>query len=226
MSTILQMLPVSLHTDNSKPIDNTYRLAILRWKKTDSNPKPHPAICIQVPVTSIVIEPAILEKSLSAQFQELQDIVLRSHVETSGIDTVLAAKAIPATICNPEAVAAFQEAETESKRLSKDSLEKWYDNYVSDNLLLTLANKAGFGTDPNYPITDDQLSTLNKTIAVTKTAIASLAGPRSSYPVNTINQLQKVIRLSTKEGSDDIATALNAKLTKMLEPVATIELDL
>jgi len=213
MSNLAQM-PAGLFTDNTKPLTERYRLCVLRWKKTDSNQNPHAAIYVQVPRTTITVQPEALQKALQASFEETQDQVIRDYVETTGIDAVaLVAKGMPETVAAPEAVKAWYEKQAESKRLSKDGLQRWFDNYAADNLLLTMMVKQGITEETGN---EKRIEALKQQVAKAREAIAGLSAPTTRYNEGICKQLQHVVALV--DGETEIRDTLAAKLTKMLEP--------
>lgn len=216
-NTIHNLLPVSIFTDNSKPASSNDRLSIIRWKKTEQVQKPHPAVCISVPKPVINVTPQCLQASLIEAFYNLQDTLIRSLIEANTNKL----QSIPETSITQEATAAFAEAENESKRLSGDTITKWFTQYVHDNLILALANKAGIN-DP----TETQMTQLENNATSAAKLLSSLASPRSMYPEATILQLQKVIALADTDGNE-LSSQLSSKLTKMLEPKdVSLALDL
>lgn len=216
-NTTFNLLPVTIYTDNSKPLSSNDRLSIIRWKKTAEVQKPHPAVCISVPKPVISVAPEVLKNSLIEAFYNLQDNLIRSIIESNANKL----QSIAETSIDYNATAAFAEAENESKRLSGDTITKWFTQYVHDNLILALANKAGIN-DP----TEAQMLQLENNASSAAKLLSSLASPRSMYPETTILQLQKVINLADTEGNE-LGSQLQSKLTKMLEPKdVSLALDL
>lgn len=205
------MLTLSIFTDNSKPQSTLDRLAVIRWKVTKEVTKPHPAVCVSLKKPTIIVEPKCLQASLETAFCDLQDKLLRSIIE--GNKDKL--QSIPETSLSIDAVSAFAEQENESKRLSGDTIKAWFDQYISDSLMLTLMSKQGL---EQGNATETQLSQIAANVNSARDMVASLASPRSMYPETTIHQLQKVISLASEE--TDLATTLNSKLTTMLQPKA------
>lgn len=210
--TTLAMLPVTIWTEKSVPTFSTDRLSVVRWKATEKQPKPHAPVCVSVPRIPIIVEPAILQAALRTATDDMQDALVRSIIESSQNKL----SPIPAEKVTTEAVAAFAQATNESKRLSKEAIEKWFDQYVSDQTMLYLGNKYGI----NETSSQEQLQQINNTIASAKMMIASLASPRSNYPETTLTQLQKVISLCEEESGKEMQEQLQAKITALLQPKA------
>lgn len=219
--TTFNLLPVSFHTDSSKPLSTADRLSIIRWKKTKEVTHPHAAVCISVPKLTIEVQPACLKASLTAAYEELQDNLIRSIIEANSNKL----SPISADKLSEQAVAAYAESENESKRLSGDTITAWFQQYVSDNLTLALITKViGSEADP-ASLTKEQETQIENNVASAGKLLASLASPRSQYPEPTINQLIKVLALSSEQ--TEIAETLKNKLTKMKEPKeVSLSLDL
>lgn len=212
MSQVFLQITPTLYTENTKPAFSTDRLSVIRWKATEKQPKPHAAVSVSVPRISILAEPTILQSALQAQTDELQDRVVRELIEANSNKLT----PISATSVDADAIAAFCARENESKRLSKDSVEAWFNQYCADNLMLALASKFN---KPASELTELELQQLNNNVKNACTMLASLAGPRSSYPPSTLQQLQKVITLSDETGKE-LQQQLMAKITSLLQPKA------
>lgn len=213
---------IRLFTDSSKPESHDHRLVVLRWKETEKK-KAHAARCVSIPKLDVSVTPAILGQSLTDAFYELQDTIIRELVEKHlATHPNEIAQTIDDADYSYEAVAAWSQAQAISKRLSKETIEQWFDHNLRDNLMVALANANNIGDDA----TPEQLARITKATSNYRTVIANLASPRANYDETEVRKLQKA--LSNSESTDDpIYLALNSRLTKFLEPTKiSLEMDL
>jgi hypothetical protein len=208
---------VMLHTDSSKPETTDQRLSVIRWK-TPSKEKNNPSYkkpasrCVSIPKTTISAIPEILSASLQLAFEDMQDEVIRDHVEkevSAGHENIT----ITDDMFSPDAVAAYQTAKAVSGRLSGDSLTAWFDEYLDEPLSLALANVMSI---PSENPTAEQLSSLTKAVEQHKTIIVSLASPRAALNEKIATQLKKAVTIANDDGR--IKQQLLTKLDTFLQP--------
>lgn len=206
---------VRLHTASSNIEQPSHRLAIIRWKdkKNDDGTTvtKQPARCVSIPVVSLSLTPLCLQASMQEAFEEMQDKLIRSLIEASKETTF----SLSLDEISPQAVADFAVAQNGPGKLSTKLLETWFDNNLSDNLTVTIANKLGL---PDQPTEEDTVK-VSKAVASFRTFITGLASPRANLAPDVVAQLQKATAL-VENGDDKILQTINRKLRAFSEPAS------
>lgn len=200
---------VMLYTDSSKPDNANHRLSVIKYKVTTERPKPPANRCVSIPRVSLTVTPECLRDALTGAFYDLQDKVIRSlideHLEREPAAITFT---LSETEINQEAIASFYATEElTSGKLSKVTLETWYDVALAELLAAAFAKKN------NKPATDE---TIKKVVINYRTFIAGLAAPRPSYSDTQLSSLEKAIALA--DASDPIRNQLVAKLAMLRKP--------
>ena len=202
------------------------RLSVVRWKTPShelGNPayKKQSAVCASVPAISLSLHsPECLREAMQDALVEIQDKAIRAHVEqelkaTPGIS--LSSIVLPSSVGTPEGLAAFCSAVAISSRLSKDSLEKWFDSFLSGPLVDLVVSKLP-------PETENSAEVAVAQVMKAKAAILTLASPRTAMPRQVAVQLQKAIALAPQ--GDRTKEQLGKKLELFINPPGMAELEL
>lgn len=206
---------VRLHTASSNIEQPGHRLAVIRWKdkknEDGTTVAKQPARCVSIPVVSLSLTPACLQASLQTAFEEMQDKLIRSLIEAQTEVTFT----VTLDQIAPQAVADFAVAQDGPGKLSSKLLETWFDNNLSDNLTVAIADKLGITDTP----TDEQTAKVGKAVASFRTFITGLASPRANLAPDIVAQLQKATSLVTNE-DDKVLQTINRKLQAFLEPAS------
>lgn len=176
---------VFLHTASSKAFDDGQRLCVLNWKEPSAaakklNPaaKKLPSMCVNIPAITLTVQPEELCNLLTDTFHAMQDEAIRIAIETSigdysGQTILFSDFTISEDVFS---VAGILEA-NEPKRLSKDMLAKWFDTSLRDNLIFSVAAKAGYTPDKFSTLDTSILSGFDKSVATVKDVLLRFSAP-------------------------------------------------
>ena len=185
------------------------RLAKVRYKTTAKQAAKYPSVCVSVPFVSpeIVTEnikrlmPYVLD-----MVQNAQDGVIRSLYESS--DGTLSS--VTDSDISIDSCISYLEAESQGTRLTKEFIDAWFDSCVSEYVQALIIEKLGYGES----LTEDQELTVKRHVNGYRGMYSALAGGKTMYQPNQIASLKRVLALVD---TDDTATKLDARLSKMLE---------
>lgn len=210
---------IHIHTDNSRADNNDHVLHVMRWKKTDSNPKPHATVCISVPQIKVDIHPACLQQGLQDAVNEMQKSMILTELEAR-LDRK--EKIIDSFVTNHDetALANWSAQEAISKRLSKESLNIWFDTMMDQAIQKHFASKGGYEYDDCNPEQKQKLITIS---AQYKQMVSSLASPRANYAPTILKTLETAITKADDDGI--IKPALLKKLTDLQKPISEAILE-
>lgn len=206
---------ITPHHDN-KTVREGYRLAVIRYKETknaDGSKKPaQPARSVELPIVAISVNPPELRVALQEAVNELQDNVVRSHLEQLAEGTISPQQQPHVTWSqiNHAGISSWCEQNAATGKLSKEAIGAWFDAELEEPLGLAFI-AAG--------ITDE--TKMAAAIAAYRGTIVSLASPRASYPQDKAQQLIKAIN---KAAPSKTREQLLTKATAFLAPKASEQL--
>lgn len=216
------MYAINLFTDNTPAAIPGRRNSIIRWKEMSKNGKVYPAMTanryVNIPAVTLTINHPELNAAMTEAFQDMQDAVIRSKIETAvkaGIE--------PGTLqvtefdISPAAIATWHATTNVGTRLSKEMIENWFDTTVKDVLILAFASKQGL--DPSA-FTAENIKPIEQACIQRRSVLAKLAAPGFVVSPQTAMQLSKAVQLSTDQTSK-VTSSLLAKLNDMsvVEPL-------
>jgi hypothetical protein len=218
---------VFYYTDTSKPDNSDHRLSIVSYKQTDKmtkvGKKAPPAMAVSIPKPTILtIKPECLQKALEACYMDLQDIVIRSLIETQRDVQKLSLKDmhIKSTDISPSGIANYQSENSTSGHLSKQGVINWFKLNLEDNFTLALSNSMNYPDEPS----NEQLELLTKAVNQHCELLSQLASPRTAFNERISSQLLKAVKLAAP---DNTTQKLIDKLNSFLAPKEiTIEMGL
>lgn len=200
-----------------------YRLSLITWKHTEKQAatpgyQRKPAVCVAVPRIALAVEPECLQAAMLEALEKLQDQAVRdcivSAIEVeSGIN--MQSIVIPQELGTPAGLAASLEVKASVGRLSKSSLEAWFDARIATSLVDAVVANLPAESDPSVSV---------RQVEKARMAIASLASPRVVMPRKVAEQLQKAINMAPE--GDKVKEQLTKKLDFFINPPSAAELEL
>jgi len=184
------------------------RLAKVGYKSTKQNPAKFPSVAVSVPrLEWSQVEPNMraLMVHIGTMLENAQDGIIRSRYEASGgsLDVVSDAD-ISVLAC-----AAFLVSEAEGDRLTKVTLESWFDSAAAETVFVLMAEKLGFtATDPSPA----QSVRIAQSVSAYRGVISSLAGGKTMLEPKVIGNLRTVLDVLD---TDEITIRLDARLSAM-----------
>lgn len=193
-----------------------YRLSIVRFKETKnpdgSKRKAAAARSVCIPDMRIICNPAILSDAMTSSFHELQDAVIRQHIESLQDGTLAPDQTfISYSQISEEGIADWFVRNAASGKLSKEAISAWFDNNLQETLGVAIVT-----AKPNL-----QERELHEHLSAYKKHITSLASPRATFPETLAKQIQKAINMAEQ---DKIRDTLNNKLSALLQPKEQVTL--
>ena len=225
MSVIGNRHQVNKFVANKSAALSGQRLAKVGYKTTKDKetkrviPPKYPSICVSIPHIDTANDPFLkfrqdgaFDTIIKNALENAQDGIVRSLYESSGGTlSTIGDDEIGIVQC-----LAFIDAENNGGRLTKEFIGAWFDENVSENLSVVIAEKLGF-EDMN----PEQMVVIGKHIAGYKGLFASLAGGKTVLEEKVVKQLQRALEVSSVE--DDTAEKLNKRLANMLKPAEKME---
>jgi hypothetical protein len=195
------------------------RLAKVGYKTTKKSKAKYPNIAVSVPKIqdSDIVENVDSLIPYIRPFLELaQNGIIRSLYESA--DGVL--KEIGDDDISVSACIQYLEAESTGGRLTKEMIAEWFDENLSDNLFVTVAEKLKFDTD-NGP-NEEQTAVINKHVKVYKEVLSMLAGGKTLLQPAQIKGCKVALGLDTTDS--EIGKKLMNRLVSMEKPKMTAEM--
>lgn len=183
------------------------RLIRVLYKPSKKVAQKYPSVCVSVPNIEEPLSADTLDKLnpyIIEMIQKAQDgIVKNMYEESKGKLSNISDEDI-----SINAVISFLEEESSGGRLNKEILYSWFDEFLKDNLTVTIAEKL------NIDDIDDEK--IIKAVNGYKEMIASLSGGATVYSEKQVKNLLKVLELSSAEDDDAIIGRLNKRLNNMI----------
>ncbi len=198
----------------TKPLSGQ-RLAKIGYKGRGANKAKFASVAVSVPY----LERDDIENNLRQllpyignMLESAQDGIIRSRYEANGgqLDVVHDSD-IDVRSC-----IAYLAAESEGDRLTKATLESWFDSDVAETVFVLVAEKLGFtATDP----TPAQSVRIAQSVNAYRAIISSLAGGKTMLQNPQIVSLRKVLDAIP---TDDVSVKLDARLTAMEKKLSEV----
>jgi hypothetical protein len=192
---------------------SSQRLSRVGYKSTVKNPAKFPSVCASVPVIpsqDIILSVDKMVDHIRTMLENAQDGIFRSLYESS--DGKL--EAVHDSELDIASCIAFLDAEATGDRLTKARIEAWFDAEISDNLLVTIAEKMG--------VEDIENAAVTKHAKIYRDVLSMLAGGKTILNEKQIKGCRYAINLATSE--DDVSVKLLARLKAMESPKSMEEL--
>jgi len=191
------------------------RLAKVGYKSTKQNPAKFPSIAVSVPYLvrdDIENNLRALLPHIGTMLETAQDGIIRSRYEASSgsLDTVSDLD------IDVRACIAYLASEAEGDRLTKVTLESWFDSAAAETVFVLMAEKLGFtATDPSPA----QSVRISQSVSAYRAVISSLAGGKTMLEPKVIGNLRTVLDVLS---TDEITIRLEARLSAMEKKHAEI----
>lgn len=188
------------------------RLAKVGYKTTEKNPARFPSVAASIPQIDLVAIELSIQRLLpyiGTMLENAQDGVFRSLYESSNGSL----REISDDDLSIEACIGWMEADAQGDRLTKESIERWFDSELSENLLASVAEKLGFVADDGS-INSDQESVARKHVRIYRDVLAMLAGGKTILAEKQIRGCKNALSLAPDD-ADVMCVRLMARLTAM-----------
>ena len=184
------------------------RLAKIRYKTTAKQVAKFPSVCASVPPladSEIMDNLPALKVHIRAMLEAAQDGVIRSLYEVSdGKLTSVQDSDISVSAC-----IGYLNAESEGGRLTKETIDAWFDSNLGEYVTALIVEKLGYSDD----LTPEQEHTIGRHVKGYKDMYSALAGGKTIYQPNQIASLRRVLGLVD---SSEVGEKLEARLVGML----------
>ena len=186
------------------------RLAKIKYKTTAKTPAKFPSVCASVPFIDTKSEQFLeclpaLTVHIRAMLETAQDGIIRSLYESS--DGTLSQ--VTDSDISIHACIAYLEAESTGGRLTKEQIDAWFTESVSDYVSALIVEKLGYSGE----LTSEQETTVSRHVTGYKDMYSALAGGKTFYQEKQCNSLLRVLDLID---SDDMSEKLRARIVGML----------
>lgn len=189
------------------------RLAKVGYKNTDKTPAKFPSIAVSVPY----LQPEQITGNITAllpyigdMLEAVQDKIIRSRYEISEGKL----KTVSDSDISVQSCIAFMASEAEGDRLTKATLETWFDSVMAESVFVLMAEKLGFTSDDPSPA---QSVRIGQSVDAYRELISSLAGGKTVLIPKQIAALK--VALDAIE-TDEISLKLDARLAAMEKKIA------
>ena len=182
------------------------RLAKVGYKSTKKTPAKYKSIAVSVPVITSIDEDQLerLLPHVVSMLENAQDGIIRSLYESSQGNLA----SVSDDEISIDACIGYLEAEATGGRLTKEKVEEWFTENLSDNLSVTIADKLNFTS-----LTGENEKVINQHLNAYKGILASLAGGKTLLNPAQIAGCKKALELASNE--DDTYKKLMARLEAM-----------
>lgn len=202
---------VSYDPKSSKAF-NGQRLAKVTYKTITDKESPLCGIkreskCVSIPVVAVgevIANAAILAPAIAEYLQTVQDRIVRERIDLGAASISMDEISIAGCID-------WLENNSESGRLTKESVATWFNETISESLAVVLADKLGVSSTP----TDSESAKILAVVDQFKAKISSLAGGKTSYEPKLCKSLLNALELAP--AGDVLATRFTARLNKMVQ---------
>lgn len=212
VSSVHQVVPFV--AGETKPLTGQ-RLAKIGYKGRGENAAKFKSVAVSIPyLERDAIENHLREllPYIGNMLEAAQDGIIRSRYESAGgkLDYV------HDDDIDVQSCIAYLASEAEGDRLTKATLESWFDANMSETVFVLVAEKLGFtATDP----TPAQSIRISQAVKSYRDMISSLSGGKTMLALPQVQSLRKVLGFVD---SDDIQKKLDARLMGMEKKIAEL----
>lgn len=220
MSNVSTRHALKPFTAGDKPLTGQ-RLAKVGYKTSKKTPAKFASVAVSVPQ----IDPAAINENvqrllpyIGTMLENAQDGIIRSLYESAqGKCIDISDDDISVSAC-----IGYLAAEAAGDRLTKESIESWFDSELSENLFASIAEKLKF-VDSDGGITEDQEAVVKKHLKIYRDVLSMLAGGKTILAEKQIAGCKNALALAPNE-NDAMVARLNARLTAMQTPKSMEEM--
>lgn len=166
-----------------------------------------PSKCVSLPliaVADVIANAAVLAPAVVEFLHGVQDKIVRERVDENAASISMNEISIAACV-------EWLESNSESGRLTKETVSTWFAETVAEPLTVVLADKLGVSEVP----TDAESNKIIAVVEAFKGKIAALAGGKTAYEPKVCTSLISALALAP--AGDALATRFTNRLTKMIE---------
>ena len=203
----------------SKPLTGQ-RLVRAGYKQTEAmtkrGEKAPPSVCAsvpQIPVEQIQGNIAALLPHIATMLESAQDGILRSLYESSNY----ALQAVTDDDISVQACIAYLNAEAAGSRITPESVGAWFDQCISDNLLVFVADKLKFAD-----LGEEETKTCAKHVKIWRAVMMQLAG-KVRLEKKQLENLKVALTLADCGERDPMAVRLQERIKAMEAPAKKVE---
>lgn len=163
--------------------------------------------CVSLPLfkaDEVVAQAAALAPYVIEYLQTVQDKIVRERVDAGAASISMAEISIVGCI-------EYLDSNSESGRLTKESVAAWFQETIADNLTVVLAERLGVGEVP----TDAESNKIIAVVEAFKGKVSALAGGKTAYEPKVCKSILNCLELAPS--GDVLATRFTARLNKMIE---------
>lgn len=188
------------------------RLSKVTYKTVTNKDDPmfgikRPSKCVSLPLVAaadVIANISALAPAVAEYLQTIQDKIVRERVDAGAAHITMDEISIAGCID-------WLESNSESGRLTKESVASWFGETIEEPLAVVLADKLGISATP----TDAESNKILAVVEQFKNKIASLAGGKTSYEPKICKSLINALELAP--AGDILATRFTTRLNKMIE---------
>ena len=196
----------------SEPL-NGQRLVRVLYKPRGNKPAQYPSVCVSVPPMDTAVwntESGIkrIAPYFNTYLESVQDKIVKSLYESK--DGHLSS--VGDSEISFDAICAFLESETTGGRLTKESIEQWFDAQMKDNLTVIFADKMRLALE-----TDEEIEKVTQQVNAYRASYASLSASIVNFGSAQLVNLSKALDISNVD--DDMSQKLRNRITNLQKPI-------
>lgn len=157
-----------------------------------------------IPTTEIVAQAVVLAPYVVEYLQGVQDKIVRERIDAGALNISMEEVSIAACI-------EYLDSNSESGRLTKESVAAWFNDTIAEPLAITLADRLGVSATP----TDAESTKILAVVEAFKGKVAALAGGKTAYEPKVCRSILSALELAPS--GDVLATRFSSRLNKMIE---------
>lgn len=163
--------------------------------------------CVSLPlvaVADVVANISALAPAVVEYLYSVQDKIVRERIDAGA--TSISMQEISIASC-----VEWLESNSESGRLTKETVATWFADTIAEPLAVTLADRLGISATP----TDAESTKILAVVDAFKSKVAALAGGKTAYEPKVCKSIISALELAP--AGDVLATRFTARLNKMIE---------
>lgn len=163
--------------------------------------------CVSLPIfatSEVVAQSAVLAPYVIEYLQTVQDKIVRERIDAGAGSISMAEISIAGCI-------EWLDSNSESGRLTKESVAAWFNDTIAEPLAVTLADRLGVSATP----TDAESNKILAVVDAFKGKVAALAGGKTAYEPKVCKSIISALELAP--AGDVLATRFTSRLNKMIE---------
>lgn len=163
--------------------------------------------CVSLPIfksEEVVAQSAALAPYVIEYLQTVQDKIVRERIDAGATSISMQEISIAGCI-------EYLDSNSESGRLTKESVAAWFNETIAEPLAVVLADKLGVSDTP----TDAESNKILAVVDAFKGKVAALAGGKTAYEPKVCKSILNALELAPS--GDVLATRFTNRLNKMIE---------